>query len=228
MKTKAFIFRISWYLDGILDQYFPIAKERMSPQENEIITGTELQILHNIIGALSCLAQGLFMQNGILIRSAIENCLVLVDLIENKQAGKIISGKYSTNNLLSRVKNAIPPSIIEWYGYFSANFTHFGPLHPTLYLPKACFAENWVLVLGLQNIVRAVVAFHIVLERVYFNEVSVHLFWEKASENADLVFNNENIVFTWAEKLGQDIISNYPPDEKKQGFTYGSEDYKLK
>jgi hypothetical protein len=194
-KTRAFVLRISWYLDAILDQYFPIVKEKMSPQENKIITGTELQILHNIIGALSCLAQGLFMQNGILIRSAIENCLVLVDLIENKQAGKIISGKYSVNNLISRVKNAIPSLIIDWYGHFSANFTHFGPLHPAVYLPKACFAENLVLVHGLQSIVRAIVTFHIVLERVYFNEASVHLFWAKAPENADLIFNSESIVF---------------------------------
>jgi hypothetical protein len=211
-----------------MDQYFPIVLERMGPEEEKIIRGIKLQILHSIIAALSCLAQGLFIQSGILIRSVIENCLVFIDLFENKQFEKVIHRKYSTNALVSRVKNVVPPSLIDWYGYFSANFTHFGPIHPAPYLPMACYPDNWVLVCGLQNIVRAVVAFHIVLERAYFNSVPVHLFWTKSIENPNLIFNDESMVFTWTEKLGEDIVSNFPPNEKKQGFNYDSQDYRLK
>lgn len=227
-KTKSFIYRMSWYLDAVMDQYFPIEIDQISPDEERISRAIKLQILHTILAALSCLSQGLFIQSGILVRSVIENCLVLIDLVENNQFDKVISGKYSTNGLVTRVKNFIPPSLINWYGYFSANFTHFGPLHPAPYLPTGCYSDNWVIVVGLQNMVRAIVASHIVYERVYFNKVSLHLFWTKSDVDSNLKFDEDSSVFIWTAKFGEDLISLYPPNERKQGFFYDPQDYQTK
>ena len=139
------------------------------------------------------------MQSGILLRSTIEDCLVLVDLVENNQLEKIMNGKYSASGLITRIKKFVPQNIVDWYGYFSANFTHFGPLHSAPYLPMGCYPDNWVLVCGIQNLVRSVVASHIVFERIYFDKVSVHLLWEKSQNEGNLKFKEESIVFIWAE-----------------------------
>jgi hypothetical protein len=199
LKAKSFIFRVSWYFDAVLDQYFPIVIDQTNPDKEKIIRATKLQILHTILAALSCLSQGLFMQSGILLRSAIEDCLVFIDLVENNQFEKVINGKYSVNGLVTRVKKFIPPSLIDWYGYFSANFTHFGPLHPAPYLPMGCYPDNWVLVCGLQNLVRSIVASHIVFEWVYFDKVPVHLFWEKSEIDSNLKFD-EIAEFSYGQK----------------------------
>jgi hypothetical protein len=231
-KTKVFVFRISSYLDAVIDQFFQFGfGENTSTEKriSEAIFGIKMHILNTVIASFSCLSQGLFIQSGILLRSVIEDCLVFVDIHENKsQFDKLLKGKYSTNALVSRVKNSLPPSVINWYGYFSANFTHFGPLHPVPLLPMACYPDNFILVCGLQDIVRAVVASHIVLERVYFDNVSVHLFWKKPDKNSNLEFDEESRVFVWAGKLGEDLVSRYPPNERKQDFIYDPQNYKLK
>ena len=231
-KAYTYIFRISWYLEKIIDEYFSIGFEaKVSNQEevDKVVSSIKNDILHSLYASLSCLSQGLFLQSGIILRSLIENCLVLVDLTENKeQLERYLKGKYSVNNLLSRVKKAVPSDIVSWYGYFSANFTHFGPFHPAPYLPTACYADNYVLVVGLQNLVRAVVTFHSVLERLYFNEIQKPLLLKRIEGKDELVFNEDSPVLTWAEELGKEIIAHYPPDERKEGFLYDSKDYNPK
>lgn len=228
-KARSYIFRISCYLDWIVDHFFPIESDKVSSEKETIsktVFSMKSNILHSLLASFSCLSQGLFIQSGILIRSLVEDCLVLLDLSENRnQVERFLQGKYSTNGLVSRVKSSVPPSIISWYGYFSANFAHFGPLHPAPYLPTACYADNYVLVVGLQNIVRAIVTFHVVLERMYFNKIRLPLFWKRIEGKADLWFDEDSSVFTWAEELGKEIISQYPPNERKEGFVYDSQDY---
>jgi hypothetical protein len=146
---------------------------------------------------------------------------VLVDFSENqKQIEKFILGKYSTNGLISRSKKYLPNDIIQWYGHLSANFAHYGPLHSALLLPNICHANNWVLVIGLRNIVRAVVTLHIVMERLYFDQTSQPLLWMRLEGKPDLIFNENSQVFVWAEELGKEIVAKYPPNERKDGFSY--------
>lgn len=231
-KARPYVFRISCYLDSIVDQYFTLEFDtHISDKEavNKAVFSIKNNILHSLLASFSCSCQGLFIQSGILIRSLTEDCLVLVDFSENKgQIEKFLRGKYSTTGLLSRVKAYIPQNIVDWYGYFSANFTHFGPLHPAPYLPTGCYGDNYVLVAVLQNLVRAVVTFHTVLERVHFNQVRSPLLWRRNEGEADLVFCEESPVFTWTEELGKEILFRYPPDERKEGFLYDSQSYQTK
>lgn len=231
-KAGIYVFRISWYLDEIINWFFPLGFERACSNQEAIdkaIYSIKNNILHSLLASLSCLSQGLFIQSGILLRSLTEDCLVLVDLFENKeQVKKFLQGKYSTNGLVSRVKKVIPSNVIDWYGYFSANFTHFGPLHPAPYLPTACYADNYVLAVGLQNIVRAIVTVHLVLERLYFDKAVQPLLWKRIEGQVDIVFNEESPVFTWAEEIGQEVLARYPPDERKEGFFYDSQGYRTK
>jgi len=164
-----------------------------------------------------------------LLRAEVEDCLVILDLCENReQIEKYTKGKYSTNGLLSRVKHLIPDVLVGWYGYFSANFSHFGPLHPAPYMPRACYPENWVIVIGVQNFMRGIITFHIILERVYYKFTPNPIFWKYNKEKKELEFCDDNAVFEWNEKLGEEIVSKFPPDEKKAGHTYTKEKYKTK
>jgi hypothetical protein len=231
-KVQTHIFRVSWYLDAIIEQYLSLGFQGSVSDQGAADKAT-IYIKHNILlslfASLSCLAQGLFMQSGTILRSLCEDCLVLVDLFENKgQIEKFLQNKYSTKNLISRVRKFIPADVVTWYGYFSANFAHFGPLHPAPYLPRACFPDNHVLVLGLQNIVRSVVTFHLVLERLYFNQTTKPLLWKHLGDEPELMFNNDSRVFAWAEKLGKEIVIEYPPGEQKEGFFYDEQSYRTK
>ena len=231
-KVRIYIFRVSSYLDEIADRYFSLGFQGATSNQEDAdraVFNIKHNILLSIFASLSCLAQGLFLQSGTILRSMCEDCLVLVDLFENEgQIEKFLQNKYSTKGLVSRVKKFIPNDVVNWYGYFSANFAHFGPLHPAPYMPRACYPENWVLVIGLQNIVRAVVTFNLVLERIYPDKTAQPLFWKRIGAEPDLVFNDDSKVFAWAEKLGKDITSRYPPGERKEEFFYDAKDYRTK
>lgn len=230
-KTRTYIFRISAYIDAILEKYLFLGYRDVSEQNQELdeaVISIKMNILHSLLASLTCLSQGLFLQSGALLRSAVEDCLVLLDISENKeQLVNFLQNKYSTNNLISRVKKSVPDDVVKWYGYFSANFSHFGPLHPAPYLPRACYADNYVIVIGLQDIVRAVVTFHIILERVYFDKVDAPLLW-KYDNKKNIIFNDDSKVFTWVAKLEKEVVSMYPPNERKRGFFYTDKTYKPK
>ena len=154
---------------------------------------------------------------------------MLVDLFENEgQIEKILEDKYSAAGVVGRVKGLLPDYIIKWYGYFSANFAHFGPLHPVPYMPRKCWPDNWVLVTGIQNVVRGSVAFGIVLERLYFDKSTRPVFWKDGTRKGDLVFDEDSPVWNWVDDLGREVVARYPPDERKEGFTYGERTYKPK
>ncbi|HUV43580.1 MAG TPA: hypothetical protein VMW13_01995, partial [Dehalococcoidales bacterium] len=231
-KARPYVFRISCYLDSIIDIFFSLEFDTPSSDKeavNKAILSIKMNILHSLLATFSCSCQGLFVQSGTLVRSLTEDCLVLVDFSENEgQIERFLKGNYSTRYLLSRVKAHLPQNIRDWYSYFSGNFTHFGPLHPAPYLPTGCYADNAVLVLVLQNMVRAVVTFHTVLERIYFNQIQSPVLWKRETTKSDLTFCEDSSVFTWADELGKEIVYNFPPDERKEGFFYDPQDYRTK
>jgi hypothetical protein len=228
-KSRPYVFRISCYLDSIVDRFFPLEFDKPSADKkavNEAIFSIKNNILHSLLAAFSCSCQGLFVQSGILHRSLTEDCLVLVDFWENNgQIEKFLKGNYSASGVLSRVKAYVPKNIRDWYGYFSANFTHFGPLHPAPYLPTGCYGDNYVLVAVLKNMVRAVVTFHTVLERIHFNQIQNPVLWKRENTESALIFCEDSAVFDWADELGKEILTVFPPDQHKDGFTYGSKIY---
>ncbi|MCK4820658.1 hypothetical protein KA005_33140 [bacterium] len=231
-KARTYVFRISWYLDGVLEKYHNLGfRKGCTNQEtaDEMIYFIKHNTLLSIYGALSCLGQGLFIQSGILLRSVFENCMILVDLFENQgQVEKMLKDKYSTTGVVARVKDLVPSCMVKWYGYFSSNFAHFGPIHPAPYMPRKCWPDNWVLVTGIQNIVRGSVGFGITLERCYFSEYSHCVFWRDNANDGRLIFVEEAPIWDWIEELGKEIVGQYPPNERKEGFTYTENTYKLK
>lgn len=87
-KTEVYIFRISLYFNKIFDSYFTLGFKPYLLQQKELdnqIISIKLNILHSLIASLSCLSQGLFLQSGIILRSLIEDCLVLLDISENDE-----------------------------------------------------------------------------------------------------------------------------------------------
>lgn len=231
-RGRTYLFRISWYLDGVLERYLPLGFARNCKEQqaaDEMIYFIKHNTLLSICGALSCLADGLFIQSGMLLRSVLENCMVLVDVFENQeQLDRMLQDKYSTSKVIARVKKLVPDCLVKWYGYFSANFAHFGPLHPAPYMPRKCWPDNWVFVTGIQNIVRGSVAFGIILERVYFGQSARSVFWKDTSGRGDLVFDQDSSVWNWVDDLGEEIIATYPPNKPKEGFEHTRRTYKLK
>ena len=231
-KMKSYIFRLSYCLDVLVERYLYFGLD-INSKNDRSVDDTIYNIKHNtllsIFAGLTCLEQGLFMQSGILFRSIIENCMVIIDVCEHEnQMDKLLKDKYSVNGLVGRVKRLIPDCMVNWYGYFSTNFTHFGPLHSAPIIPRMCWPDNWLLVTGIQNVTRACFALGITLEKIHFDIVSNHFFWERKCENKEIVFIEDGPIWEWLENFREDIVSQYPPGEKRDGFTYSDKTYKLK
>jgi hypothetical protein len=196
---------------------------------DEPIRWIEHGTLLSIFGSLALLQEGLFIQSGILLRSVLENCFVLVDVCENgDQMELLMRGKYSTSKVVNRTKQFLPDCLREWYGYFSRNFAHFGPLHPAPFIPTKCWKDNWPIVVGFQNIVRACVAFGIALERLHHDGSSPPIFWKHTSDASVLLFDDDAAVWTLIDELGREIAASYPIGEKDAEFLYSERSYQLK
>jgi len=168
------------------------------------------------------------MQSGTLLRSVLENCFVLIDACENDgQMELLAQDKYSVRKVVNRTKQYLPDCMREWYGYFSRNFTHFGPLHQAPFIPTKCWGDNWVLVTGLQNVVRGCVAFGIVLERLHYDRSLPPIFWKHTSNSA-LIFDEDAPVWSWVDELRREIVASHPPGERKADFSYSEKAYRLK
>lgn len=230
IKTNSSIYRVSLYLDDILTKYLHLGykgNNLYGEDADEAIIFIKHNILLSIFAAYSCLTEGLFLQSGGLLRSVVEDSMVLLDVFnDEKQLSRVLDSKYSAKNLLTRIKKLIPKELVEYYGYFSANFTHFGPLHTAPYLPRPCLADNYITVVGIENIIRAILTYHIVLERIYFDENAFPWFWERI--NGMLVFREDNEIYPWINKLIKENQGLFPIDEHKNGFFYSPKDYKLK
>jgi len=230
IKTNSSIYRVSLYLDDILSKYLNLGYKgnNMDRRDtDEAIRFIKHNILLSIFAAYSCLAEGLFIQSGGLLRSVVEDSMILLDLFnDEKQLNKVLDNRYSVKNLLTRIKKLIPKELVEYYGYFSANFTHFGPLHPAPYLPRPCLSDNYIIVVGIENIIRAILTYHIILERIYYDENAFLYFWDKINET--LVFKEDNRIYPWINKIIKENQKLFPIDERKNGFDYSPKDYKLK
>jgi hypothetical protein len=210
----------------IFDFLCPIGfKIIANPQKQQQIDDAVRAIKHNIIlslfGSMTCLAQGLFLQSGSLVRCCIEDSLVLLDLFTNDtQINSFLYGMYSVSNLLTRVKRHIPNNFVHWYGHFSANFAYLGPLHSAPYFPRSCYPDNYVLGSGLENLLLATYMFHVVLERAHYVELPSAFFWSQRADGS-IEFSENNRITKYVNKLQHEIISAFPPNERKDGDIYG-------
>ncbi|HLB73398.1 MAG TPA: hypothetical protein VJJ98_05230 [Sedimentisphaerales bacterium] len=231
-RARSYVFRISWLLDHLLLRHLQPPVVRMNGglrSVDEPMPWIQHNTLLSLIGALTCFKNGLFVQSGVLLRSVMENCFVLVDISQNKgQFDRLLQDRYSVSGVVARTKSLVPPSLVGWYGYFSRNFAHFGPAHPAPIMPWKCWPDNWIFVTGLQNLLRGCVAFGLVLERIDFEHSPAPVFWKRDPKTKLLVFNEEAPVWKWIEDLGKEVMEQYPPKERKNGIIYSDREYKLK
>ncbi len=225
-RVNKFLYRISSYLDNIFDLYYCFEVTKNQNDKDDSIYALKINILNSILASLTCLSQGLLLQSGILLRSVIEDSLILIDINENEtQLSRFSENKYKTTNLISRIKRSTPECIINWYGYFSSKFTHSGPLRSIDILPMACHPDDHVVIAGLQNLTRACVCLDICLEKIYFNSVKDHYFWDR-DKSGSIVFNEDSPVFEWAYELGQELNKEFP-GQIKEGFLRSEKSLKL-
>lgn len=229
-KAGSTIFKISCYLNQVCDLYldkgYPVTITDQDSADEAIIY-VKSNILHSICAANVCLSQGLFLQSGILLRSVVEDSLVVWDLCVNPiEMTRFLSNNYNPRSVITRIKSNMPQDIIIWYGYFSANFTHTGPFHRAPYMPRRCYPDNWVLITGIQNLVRAVVTFHIALERAYLSQTKTLCLWTVIQDKPS--FCENSFIFNWVGTLGNDIVEQFPPNEKKEGFVYSDKNIRPK
>jgi len=228
-KASSHVFRISKYLDSYYDKYLGLGfSKHANVEEDSAVLYLKHNMLLTLFASISCLSQGLFIQSGTLLRTLCEDCMLLLDIFNNPhQLESLLANEYTAKGLVSRVKKYLPVCVIRWYGYFSANFTHPAQIRTAPIMPNACYGDNWILVTGLQNITRVVCTFHIVLERVHYDEIAEHCFWKKDSMGK-LAFIEDNEVFGWYDRLGEEIVKQFPPNERMDGFLYTDKSYELK
>jgi len=230
-KAKSIVFRISIYADIVFESLYPLGFKPFPENQynlDESVRAAKHNIMLSLFASLSCLAQGLFLQSGSLIRCCIEDSLVILDLFEHEsQLAKFILGNYSANNVLKRIKHYIPKHFMRWYGHYSANFTHFGPFHTAPYTPRACYPDNSVLGYGLENILLATYMFHVVLERAHFNQLPRTLLWVSRADGSP-EFSGENNITQYVHNLQEEIFSEFHPDKREEGYSYSSKKYRAK
>jgi hypothetical protein len=227
--THKYFYRISLYFENILAIFTEISFEFKDSVLNETITNIRLNINHSILSSTSLMTQGLFLQSGVLHRTAFEDLFVILDFVENpEQFNKFLSNKYTVNKILSRINDYIPKTMIEWYGYFTSNFTHFGQIHTAPYFPRKCHPDNFITVMGFQNLVRLLVSYHIILERIFFKELDKKYFWNQNANGVLQMDIDVSPISDWVSILGKEILKDFPLNEKKEFLEYSDKTYTFK
>lgn len=100
-----YLFRLSHYYNHI-ESIGQNVSEKFAGKEFEVFNGIQLNIRHSILAAITASGTGLFLQGGIILRSAVEDILVLFDLTKNNTPVElIIENKYKISSLVSRIKD---------------------------------------------------------------------------------------------------------------------------
>ena len=214
-KAGRYLYRLSRYLDKISDLYidhpFPGEASDM-PRACFAFESVKQNVLLSLMGGARCLAEGLFVQSGILFRAAVEDSIAIFDLVLSPgQMDNLLADKYDGRKALARAKKHVPHNVKIWYGDFSSNFTHMGPLHRGNLSPTPCFPNNFTIVIGIQSLARAIVSFHVALERVYLDVTPQPLLWMLVPGQSTPVFRSDSRVFQWTDMMWQDMKAEYPP-----------------
>lgn len=227
--THKYFYRISLYFENILLLFNEVSLKSAVPELDETIINIRLNIIHSLLSSTTLMAQGLFLQSGVLHRTAFEDLFVILDFVENPiQFEKFKEGKYSTNKVLNRIKDNIPEPMARWYGYFTANFTHFCEIHTIPFLPRKCHPDNYIIILGFQNLIRLMVSYHIVLERIYFPFIDNKYFWEINRNNKLDMDLDSSPISDWVESIGKEIKIDFPINDKRGNLNYSEKTYKFK
>lgn len=229
-RSRTFAYRISRYLDAVIDVYMPLGfptSVGFNGDADKLYQAQKHSIALTIAGAFRLLGDGLFLQSGVLLRTAVESSLVLLDVaIHPKLIEGVFNNNYQSQSVLKRVKRFVPSEVVDWYGYFSANFTHVAALHQAEYMPRACFPDNWVIVTGYQDILRSIVTYNIMLERAYASVQEPRWMWKGTCD--EIFFDRNSSVFQWAEELGNSIKEQIPTNNLPPGFTKSERSVTLK
>lgn len=224
---QKYIFRIAHYYN-FLENITYFVNKKYSKKDTELIMGIQLNIRHSILSALNVSATGLFLQSGIILRSAFEDILVLFDIEKNKISFEVLDkNRYKIKGILSRIKHKLPEQVVKWYGYLSSNFTHYNIIHTTPYMPTKCHADNVASFVTFQNILWTLCTYHIVLEYLYYDFIHRKIFWING-KNEPSIEIEKTVIHDWLEMFKKEIKSEFNPNERKAGLQYSERDYKFK
>jgi len=115
--ARPFVYRISRYMDTVLDMY--LAQDYPSHLSvdagtSEIYRAQKHNVAMTIMGAYGLLAQGLFVQSGILLRTAVEASMVLLDVaLHPKIIDDLAKNKYDSKSVLRNLKGLIPRDVVR-------------------------------------------------------------------------------------------------------------------
>ncbi len=229
-KASRFLYPISRYYDLIVNKYgaLPLLNKD-DPQGRMTTTSLKMNIEHYVLGALTALAHGLFIPTGALLRCSIESSLALLDIASNPKSWlSFIDDSYDSRNVVSRIKRYVTKDVILWYGYLTANFVHIGPAHGAPVIPNICFRDNFVIVSSLQDIVRTCATYHMILERIHFNQIDDPMFWRRREDFDYIEHIEDGVVYKWAAALGELVLHEFPLNERKSDYIYLGKTIRLK
>jgi len=226
-KTKKYLFQISEYIGAIIGTYYEqhYPKSIISDSYDEGFTGLKNNAINVLLGASHCLAYGLFIPHGVLLRSLLEICftihVVTDDINKMEQFEK---GELSTKKVLHKIKKIMPEYITDFYYYLTANYSHCGPFHKALLMPSACYPENYVIMVGLNNLALSTLIYHITLELAYLDYIEKPKFWIKEGPT----YTDTSSIIEWQSRFCEEVISDFPPSNKISYMTYSKKDIKPK
>ncbi|MCK4593161.1 SEC-C domain-containing protein [bacterium] len=226
-KTKKYLYQISEYLDAIIGVYYEqgYPKSIVSDVYDEGFTGLKNSAINVLLGSTHCLAYGLFIPHGVLLRSFLEICFTIHIVTEDiKKMEQFEKGELSTKKVLHKIKKIMPEFITDFYYYLTANFAHCGPFHQALLMPRACYPENYTIMVGLNNLALSTLIYHITLELAYLNDISSPQFWIKEGPT----YTETSSILDWQYLFYEDVVADFPPDEKKFYMKYSRKHVKPK
>jgi len=81
--------------------------------------------------------------------------------------------------------------------------------------------------MGLNNVIKVILGFHICLERIHFKQLSTHHFWSYEPVIGKFIFDDDAPLYTWVTWLGDQLKANAPL-EPQEGMLYDSKSYRYK
>jgi len=141
-----------------------------------------------------------------------------------KKMEQFEKGELNTKGVLHKIKKIMPDFITDFYYYLTANYSHCGPFHQALFMPRTCYPDNYEIMVGLNNLALSTLIYHITLELAYLNQIKEPQLWLKEEHK----YIDTSSFSEWQYLFYEDVLADFPPDEKKFYIIYSRKHIKPK
>lgn len=165
-----------------------LSQETLEPKKN--IYTLQLNALMTMTAALELWRRGFLMQEGVLIRNALEAIATSAVLNSDKQAYDLYKkGLLHSSKAITRAKAVWPvfgESLSRYYGFLSEEFTHLGDSYRSLQVLPFNLKDHHVR--SLRHMLSPIIyCFHfleVLSELTCYDFCARHLYWERVGSNA--------------------------------------------